>query len=169
MKKFIIICFIVVTTCISAKAHRPYRYTNAFEKPIGCNIGASYYKNGSTGICCGVECMGFTFEYAFAGKYKVDSQYGNGGLSNDYRMSSYMIGHIGYLHCRHNTFITINPKVGMCVESRLYNYRYGNNDVAYNNSYLEGGLDVGVNVNRFLFLKVGASNMKLNAQVAISF
>lgn len=170
MKKIFILCLMAITMCINVNAHNQNRYMNNFiDSPIGCNIGACYYKHGLPGICCGVEAMGVTFEYAFAGTYKVDNQFDNGGLSDDYRMQSYMIGHIRYLYCRRNTIITINPKVGLCVESRLYNFKYGNSDVAYDNLYLEGGLDVGVNINSFVFVKVGASNMKLNAQVAISF
>ena len=170
MKKIFVLCLMAITMCINVNAHNSHRCMDSLiDYPIGCNIGACYYKHGVPGICCGVEGMGMTFEYAFAGTYKVDNQYDNGGLSDDYRMQSYLIGHIRYFHCRRNTYITLNPKVGLCVESRLYNYKHNNSDVAYNNYYLEGGLDFVVNINSFLYVKVGASNMKLNAQIAISF
>jgi hypothetical protein len=172
MKK-IFLCLVAIVMCVNVNAFNPHRYRNhrdILDNPIGCNVGVCYYKHGQVGYCCGLEGMGMTFELACAGKYKVDNPYGNGGISDDYRMTSYIFGHIRYLQCRNsNVIFTINPKIGLCVESRLYNYRYCNTDVASNNIYLEGGLDIGMNINSVVFVKVGVTNMKLNTQIAIAF
>lgn len=174
MKKMFIFCLMAIAMCVNVNAHNYYRHSrqhsDVFSNPIGCNVGVCYYKHGQVGFCCGLEGMGMTFELACAGKYKVDNPDGYGGLSDDYRMTSYTFGHIRYLHCRNsNVVFTINPKIGFCVESRLYNYKYCNTDVAYNNVYFEGGLDIGMNINSVVFVKVGATNMKLNAQIGIAF
>ena len=175
MKKMFIFCLMAIAMCVNVNAHNQYyrhsrQHSDVFSNPIGCNVGVCYYKHGQVGFCCGLEGMGMTFELACAGKYKVDNPDGYGGLSDDYRMTSYTFGHIRYLHCRNsNVAFTINPKIGFCVESRLYNYKYCNTDVAYNNVYFEGGLDIGMNINSVVFVKVGATNMKLNAQIGIAF
>jgi hypothetical protein len=63
--------------------------------------------------------------------------------------------------------LIINPKVGVCTESQLYNDKYYGSDVAKSVGIPEIGVDIGLWINYFL-LKIGVTNMKANAQIGFS-
>ena len=167
MKKIFALILMSLAVCVNANANDPYRYLKPLHhNVIGMNVGVCSYFDHGIGIVCGGEMMGISFEGAIAGlgNYKGENQYGSGGLSNDYRVASYLIGYIGYIQCGDNTLLSISPKIGIFEESRLYNDQYYGSDVAYTKAYFEGGLDIGINVNDFTF-KVGATNKKINVQI----
>lgn len=167
MKKIFALILMSLAVCVNANANDPYRYLKPLHhNVIGMNVGVCSYFDHGIGIVCGGEMMGISFEGAVAGlgNYKGENQYGSGGLSNDYRVASYLIGYIGYIQCGDNTLLSISPKIGIFEESRLYNDQYYGSDVGPTTAYFEGGLDIGINVNNFTF-KVGATNKKINVQI----
>lgn len=171
MKKIFALILMSLAVCVNANANDPYRYLKPLHhNVIGMNIGVCSYFDHGIGIVCGGEMMGISFEGAVAGlgNYKGENQYGSGGLSNDYRVASYLIGYIGYIQCGDNMLLSINPKIGIFEKSRLYNDQYYGNDVAYTNAYFECGIDIGLNINGFTF-KVGATNKKINVQIGAFF
>ena len=191
MKKFFILCLMAFVICVNANAqtHRfedgIYREreitSNAFryiefnqygvvksDYNIGFNIGiCGYFNHGYVGYCCGGEAYNISVEVAVAGESKGEHRYGNGGISNDYRMLSMMFGYVSYLKCFDNTLLIINPKIGFCSESQLYNDSYYGSDVANSNGNFEVGVDIGVWANYFL-CKIGITNMKINAQIGFT-
>jgi hypothetical protein len=144
---------------------------NGFVKSdynMGFNIGiCGYFKHSYIGYCCGGEVYNISVEVAAAGEGKGEHKYGNGGLSNDYIMLSTMIGYVSYLKCSNNTLLIINPKIGFCSESQLYNDKYYGSAVANSVGLFEVGADIGVWCNYFM-VKVGITNLKINAQIGFS-
>ena len=171
MKKIFAIILMSLAVCVNANANDPYRYLKPmYHSIVGTSVGfCSYFEHG-TGVAFSCEMMGISVEGSFAGmgNYRGENQYGSGGLSNDYRVSSCLVGYIGYIQCGNNVFLSINPKVGLFEASRLYNDQYYGNDVAYTDSYFECGLDIGLNINSFT-VKVGATNKKINIQMGAFF
>ena len=144
---------------------------NGFVKSdynMGFNIGiCGYFKHGYIGYCCGGEVYNISVEVAVAGESKGEHRYGNGGLSNDYRMLSTMFGYVSYLKCSNNTLLIINPKIGFCSECQLYNDSYYGSDVANSVGLFEVGADIGIWCDYFM-VKVGITNLKINAQIGFS-
>lgn len=190
MKKFFIFCLMTFIMCLSANGQHKFedgiyrrKETNskvfkylAFnqygfvksEYNMGFNIGiCGYFNHGYVGYCCGGEVYNISVEVAVAGESKGEHRYGNGGISNDYRMLSMMFGYVGYIKCFENTLLILNPKMGICTESQLWNDSYYGSDVANSNGNFEIGIDVGIWANCFL-CKIGITNMKINAQVGFS-
>ena len=171
MKKIFALILMSLAVCVNANANDPYRYLKPLHhNVIGMNAGVCSYFDHGIGIVCGGEMMGISFEGAIAGlgNYKGENQYGSGGLSNDYRVASYLIGYIGYIQCGDNMLLSISPKIGIFEKTRLYNDQYYGSDAAYSNAYFEGGLDIGINVKSFMF-KFGATNRKINVQIGAFF
>ena len=189
MKKFFILCLMAFVMCVNANAQQRFEdgiyrkgpnlkdvdwdwfNKNDFVKSdynMGFNIGiCGYFKHGYVGYCCGGEVYNISVEVATAGESKGEHRYGNGGVSNDYRMSSMMFGYVGYLKCSNNTLFIINPKIGFCSDSQLYNDSYYGSDVANSSGLFEVGADIGVWCDYFL-VKVGITNLKINAQIGFS-
>lgn len=190
MKKFFILCLMAFVMCVNANGQQRFedgiyrrKETNskvfkylAFnqygfvksEYNMGFNIGiCGYFNHGYVGYCCGGEVYNISVEVAVAGESKGEHRYGNGGISNDYRMLSMMFGYVGYIKCFENTLLILNPKMGICTESQLWNDSYYGSDVANSNGNFEIGIDVGIWTNYFL-CKIGITNMKINAQVGFS-
>jgi hypothetical protein len=135
---------------------------------MGFNIGiCGYFKHGYVGYCCGGEAYNMSVEVAMAGESKGEHKYGNGGISDDYRMLSIMLGYVSYLKCTDDMLLIINPKIGFCSENQLYNDSYYGSDVANSNGIFEVGADIGIWCNYVLF-KVGITNCKINAQIGFS-
>ena len=190
MKKFIVFCLMAFMVCISANGQQrfedgvyckptitynlfPLKYNDygfvANDYNLGFNVGfCNYFDYGYTGLCCGGEVYNISVEVATAGECKGENRYGHGGVSNDHRLMSVMLGYNGYLRCAKNTLLILNPKVGVCSVSQLYNDKYYGSDVANSSSEFEYGIDVGLWVNYFLF-KVGITNMKMNFQMGFAF
>lgn len=136
---------------------------------VGFNLGVcGYFERGLVGFCCGGEAYNISVEVAVAGETKGENRYGNGGVSNDYRMVSTMFGYVGYLKCTNNMLLVINPKMGVCTENQLYNDSYYGSDVANSVGFFEVGIDVGIWAEYFM-VKFGITNMKINAQIGFSF
>lgn len=171
MKKIFAFILMSLVICVNANANDPYRYLKPmYHSIVGASVGfCSYFEHG-TGIAFSCEMMGISVEGSFAGmgNYRGENQYGSGGLSNDYRVSSCLVGYIGYIQCGNNVFLSINPKVGIFEESRLYNDMYYGSDVGPTTASFEGGLDIGLNINNFT-VKVGATNKKINIQMGAFF
>lgn len=190
MKKFFILCLMVIAICVNTNAHPKFENgiykqkeisTNIFndlkfdengfvknDYNLGYSIGiCGYPKHGLVGVCCSGEVYNISVEIAVAGETKGENRYGNGGISDDFRMLSFMFGYVSYMRCFYNMIFIFNPKVGFCSENQLYNDSYYGSDVAKSVNIFEVGLDVGVWVKSFV-VKIGVTNMKINAQVGFS-
>jgi hypothetical protein len=146
-----------------------YSNETPFSYSTGMNVGISYYyktpnNQKYTGYCIGGEIFNISIEVTTAGEYKGENKYGSGGISNDYRLSSVMLGYVGYIKCSQNIRFIINPKIGFCTIQHLYNDKYYGSDVYSNNGKMEIGLDIGLRIKYFI-VKAGISNMKINAQI----